>query len=108
VNQIDQKPVAAFRIDGGGADGPRGLRHIFRPRQAEAGWLSSRCAGTHPAADVAPVLSGCLTVSEPKVRRTDRGYLSAGRCGLLLERRAWLDPRSADGRPATRLLCRPV
>jgi hypothetical protein len=67
VNQIDQKPVAALRIDGGGADGPRGLRHIFRPRQAEAGWLSSRSAGTHPAADVAPVLSGCLAVSEPKV-----------------------------------------
>jgi hypothetical protein len=67
VNQIDQKPVAAFRIDGGGTDDPRGLRHIFRPRQAEAGWLSSRSAGTHPATDVAPVLSSCLTVSEPKV-----------------------------------------
>jgi hypothetical protein len=67
VNQIDQKPVAAFRIDGGGTDGPRGLRRIFRPRQAEAGWLSSRSAGTHPTTDVAPVLSGCLTVSEPKV-----------------------------------------
>ncbi len=67
MNQIDQNPVAAFRIDGGGTDGPRGPRHIFRPTQAEAGWLSNRSAGTHPATDVAPVLSGCLTVSEPKV-----------------------------------------
>ena len=44
-----------------------GPRYIFRPRHAGAGWLSSGSAGTHPATDVAPTLSGCLMASEPKV-----------------------------------------
>jgi hypothetical protein len=68
-NRIDQKPVAAFRIDDGSTDGPRGLRPIFRPRQAEAGWLSIRSVGTHPATDVASALSTVFMASEPKVCR---------------------------------------
>jgi hypothetical protein len=81
------------------------------PEASGAGWLSSRSAGTHPATHVAlpgpaifcsvnrrsatTVSGGSAGLADGHRRRTDRGNLSAGDCGLLP---TWLNPRSADGR----------
>ena len=65
MNQIDQKPVAAFRIDGGGADGPRGFAtYSARGKPRLAGY---RAALRAPILLPMWPLSGCLTVSEPKL-----------------------------------------
>ena len=83
------------------------------PEAAVAGRLSSRSSGTIlrpmwplPCPAVlwsvnrryaTTVVEGSAGLVDDHGRRTDRGYLSAGGCGLLPERRAWLAPRFQAG-----------